>query len=109
MNEKQTQPMITIEQLEARRADIAAEIDRLQARLSEVEFWIRHQQPLSENGRLILMAVSTSLPIMTPAEEDAAKDRAIRAHAEELAKAAEDLIAWRDAGCPHQPKKGKVK
>lgn len=88
MNEqKTTQPAITVEDLKDRKRLLLAEIDRMHSRVNELNHWITRLAPSDPVAHWTAIITSVEeIPAITPAEESAAKDRAIKAHADELAK-----------------------
>lgn len=73
---KETQPTITVEDLIRRRSILAHQA------LGFTEALICIQPQID----LLTQMINDCAPIMTPAEESAAKERAMKAHADELAK-----------------------
>lgn len=88
MNEqKTTQPAITVEDLKDRKRLLLAEIDRMHSRVNELNHWITRLAPSDPVAHWTAIITSVEeIPAITPAEEAASKERAIKAHADELAK-----------------------
>lgn len=86
MNNETPQSAVPTEYLKQRKLDILAEIDRLNARLGEIEAWLRRAGDPAGGHWLIAQLISEPLPVLTSAEESAARERALKAHADELAK-----------------------
>lgn len=98
MNNETTQP-ITVDTLKQRRAHLSRMLeicdkeiqtaeDRrriLTGRLRECDFLLGGSDPTVSTWTIAVFHDADE-PVLTPAEEAAAKDRAMRAHAEELAK-----------------------
>lgn len=118
MNNETTQP-ITVDTLKQRRAHLSRMLeicdkeiqtaeDRrriLTGRLQECDFLLGGSDPTVSTWTIAVFHDADE-PVLTPAEEAAARDRAMRAHAEELAKG---NAALDDAITQVERKNGKPK